>query len=309
MFLFTSGYLSLLCKKNHRTEKGIKYMKLNKYIGHILVFICLVSSFSAQSSDVVINKVVGRNSLVEEILTLILSKADPAAKLKQISEELPEARLLEQVRLKKMDLLWSGASPNLDEQLLAVRIPLFKGLLGHRIFIIKDGHQTRFDNIKNLQQLKQFNAGQGTRWGDTKVLKDAGLPVITTLKYPNLFYMLEGERFDYYPRAIHEPWDEVASRPELKLVVEKNILLIYPFAMYLYVNKDNQALHQKLVNGFEIAIADGSFDKLFFNNQMIKDALQKTNLKNRTVIRIDNPNMHPDTPIDRPEFWLDVTNL
>ena len=58
-----------------------------------------------------------------------------------------------------------------------------------------------------------------------------------------------------------------------------------------------------------MAINDGSFDKLFLNNQMIKDALQKTNLKNRNVIRIDNPNMHPDTPVDRPEFWLDITNL
>ncbi|WP_413702002.1 diguanylate cyclase [Psychromonas sp. KJ10-10] len=284
-------------------------MKLNKCIGGLLMLVCLTSSLSVHSNEVVINKVVGRNSLVEEILTLILSKSDPDAKLKQISEELPEARTIEELLLNKIDLLWSGASPSLDEQFEAVRIPLFKGLLGHRIFIIKKEHQSRFDNIKTLQQLKTLDAGQGTRWGDTKVLKDASSPVITTLKYPNLFYMLEGERFDYYPRAIHEPWDEVASRPELNLAVEKNILLIYPFAMYLYVNKENKALHKKLVTGFEMAIADGSFDKLFLNNRMIKDALEKTNLKTRTVIRIDNPNMHPDTPIDRPEFWLDVTNL
>lgn len=284
-------------------------MQINKWIGNLLIFVCLSSVIPVQSSEIVINKVVGRNNLVADILTLILNKSDPQLKIKQLSEELPEPRLIEDIQLGKVDLFWAGASPHLESKLLTIRIPLFKGLLGHRIFIIKKEHQPRFDNITTLQQLKQLVAGQGTLWGDTKVLQDAGLPVVTTLKYPNLFYMLEGERFDYFPRAVHEPWGEVASRADLNIAVEKNILLIYPFAMYLYVNQNNQALHDKLVRGFEMAIADGSFDELFFNNQMIKNALQKTNLKKRTVIRINNPNMHPDTPVDRPELWLDITNL
>ena len=186
---------------------------------------------------------------------------------------------------------------------------MLKGLLGHRIFIIKKENQALFDNIKTLDDLKRLKAGQGTEWGDTQILKSASIPVITTLKYPNLFLMLEGGRFDYFPRALHEPWSEVEERPELNLTIEKHIMLVYPFAMYFYVAKDNQALHDKLYQGFEMAISDGSFDQLFFNNQLIKDALNKTNIKNRTVIKIPNPAMHPDTPIDRKEFWLDPTSL
>lgn len=284
-------------------------MQIYKWMGNLLIFFCLSATISVQSSEIVISKAVGRNMLVSDILTLILSKSDPMLTIKQLPEERPELRLIEDVQQGKVDLLWTGAAPDLDEKLLAVRIPIFKGLLGHRIFIINKGDQSRFDNIKTLDQLKNLTAGQGTLWGDTKVLKGANLPVVTTLKYPNLFYMLEGGRFDYYPRAIHEPWDEVASRPELNLTVEKNVLLIYPFAMYFYVNKNNQALHEKLVQGFEMAIADGSFDELFLNDRMVKEALQKTNLKSRNVIRIDNPNMHPDTPINRPELWLDINNL
>lgn len=280
-----------------------------KRTAYLILFICFFVVIPAQSSEIVINKVVGRNTLVSDILTLIISKSDPQLTIKQLPEEMPEQRLIEDLQLGKVSLLWSGASPILDQQLEAVRIPLFKGLLGHRIFIIKKENQHKFNNISTLQQLKQFKAGQGTMWGDTKVLRDANLPIVTTLKYPNLFYMLEVDRFDYYPRAIHEPWDEVTSRPELNLAVEEKVLLIYPFAMYFYVNKNDKALHDKLVNGFEMAIADGSFDELFLNNRMIKDALQKTNFKNRNVIRIPNPNMHPDTPIDRPELWLDINNL
>jgi len=285
-------------------------MTIYKWIGNLLIFVSLFIAISAQSKDIVIGKVEGEsNTLVLDILTLIQKKSDPQGSIKQLPESMPEQRLIDGIKLGDVDLMWAGASPRLEDQLLTIRIPLFKGLLGHRIFIIKKEHQSLFDDVETLEQLKQLSGGQGTFWGDTKVLKDAQLPIITTLKYPNLFYMLEGERFDYYPRAVHEPWGEVASRPELNLAVEKNILLVYPFAMYLYVKKENQALHDQLYKGFEMAIADGSFDELFLNSQMVKDALQKTNLKNRKVIRIDNSNMHPDTPVNRPEFWLDLTNL
>lgn len=281
-----------------------------KWTGILLTSFTLLITTHVQSTELHINKVGGeKEQLILDILTLVLSKTDPQATIAQHSESLPQSRLEEEMKLGNIDLMWVGVDPRLESTLKVVRVPLLKGLLGHRIFIIKKGQQDRFDNIKNFNDLKQLNAGQGTKWGDTQILKRAGVPVLTTLKYNNLFYMLEGERFDYFPRALHEPWSEVASRPALNLTVEKNIMLVYPFAMYFYVAKDNQALHDKLYQGFEMAIADGSFNQLFFANQMIKDALNKSNLKNRTVIKIANPTMHPDTPINREEFWLDPTSL
>ena len=149
----------------------------------------------------------------------------------------------------------------------------------------------------------------GSLWGSTRVMEAAGLPVVKSVKYSGLFYMLDGERFDYFPRAVHEPWAEIASMPNLNLKVEEKLLLIYPYAMYFYVQKNNHTLHAKLEKGLEAAIADGSFDALFFNNTLIKDALNRTNLNNRRVLRIANPEMHPDTPVNRPELWLDVRSL
>ncbi|MFT6986792.1 MAG: ABC-type amino acid transport substrate-binding protein, partial [Psychromonas sp.] len=257
-------------------------MHQKKWVGILFIALNFFIAAQAQSTEVVINKVAGvKEQLAVDILTLALKKTDPQAIVRQHSEELPQSRLVDEIKLGNIDLMWAGVDPTLESELKPVRIPMFKGLLGHRIFIIKKGNQARFDNIKTLQDLKQLKAGQGTQWGDTQILKGANIPVVTTLKYPNLFLMLEGERFDYFPRAIHEPWSEVEERPELNLTVEKNIMLVYPFAMYFFVNKDNQALHDKLYKGFEMAIADGSFNELFFNNQLIKDALNKTNIKNR----------------------------
>lgn len=272
----------------------------------------LLITTQVQSTEVRINKEAKNNTkeqLPVDILALILSKVEPQATLRHHQISLPQASLEEEIKSGNIDLMWAGAAPRLDSTFNAVRIPLFKGLLGHRVFIIKKGQQARFDNIKTLAELQKLQAGQGALWGDTQVLKSANIPVVTTLKYNNLFYMLEGESFDYFPRALHEPWSEVASRPELGLTVEKNIMLVYPYAMYFYVAKNNQALHDKLYKGFEMAIADGSFDKLFFSNEMIKDALTKSNFKNRTVINIGNPVMHPDTPLERKEFWLDINSI
>ena len=284
-------------------------MQIYKWVSHLLIFVTFFITLPAQSNEIMVNRVMDYNVLVADILNLILEKSGSTDSVKEISEMLPDTRLIEAIKSGKVDLLWAGGSPYMEEQLMPVRIPIFKGLLGHRIFVIKKENQSRFNGITTLGQLKQLTAGQGTQWGDTKVLQDANIPLITTLKYDNLFYMLEGERFDYFPRAVHEAWNEVDMRPDLNLAVEKNLLLIYPFAMYFYVSKNNQALHDKLSKGFEKAIADGSFDKLFFSDERIKNAIEKTNLKSRNVIRIDNPNMHPDTPMNRPEFWLDINNL
>lgn len=270
----------------------------------------LLFAMHVNSKEIIINKEdLSKENLVVDILKLALSKSDPQATIGMVSEGLPQSRLEDEIKRGNVDLMWAGVDDHLESTLMAVRIPLFKGLLGHRIFIIRKDQQHIFNNVKNFSDLKKLTAGQGTQWGDTEILKGANIPVATTLKYHNLFAMLEGGRFDYFPRAIHEPWSEVASRPELNLVVEENIMLVYPFTMYFFVKKGNQELHDKLYNGLEMAIADGSFDELFYNNQQIKDAINKTNIKNRTVIRVPNAAMHPDTPLDRKEFWLDTNSL
>ena len=289
---------------------GNMIMQQKSWLAFLLITLCTLTSTLVQGREVIINKVGGdKELLIVDILTLALSKSAPQYKIKPLKEALPQSRLVKEVNQGNVDVVWFGVTPELESELLTIRIPVLKGLLGHRLFIIKKGEQPRFNKIKTVDDLRLLKAGQGTSWGDTTVLKNAGLPTITTLKYQNLFRMLDGGRFDYFPRAIHEPWAEVNYWPELGLTVEKKIMLVYPFAMYFFVAKNNQALHDEIYKGLEIAIADGSFDELFFNNQTIKDALTQSDIKNRTIIHIDNLSMHPDTPIDRKEFWLDPTNL
>ncbi|RCU45519.1 diguanylate cyclase [Corallincola holothuriorum] len=275
-----------------------------------LFFTLCCFSFSMHAAPLIHNPVASDSeALFLDILKLALSKSAPGTKYQALSEPVNQARGMEMIDAGKMSVMWAGTTPDFEKRMAPVRIPVLKGLLGHRIFIIRGNDQARFSAIKNLADLKRLTAGQGRFWGDTFILQANDIPVATTIKYHNLFPMLEGGRFDYFPRAVNEPWGEVQRNKELGLKVDDNVLLIYPFAMYFFVNKDDKKLHDLIYKGFEAAIADGSYDKLFFNHPMIKEALQLSKLKQRTVIRLPNPLMDPKTPVNRKEFWLDINSL
>lgn len=274
----------------------------------LLLGLCLCGG--AMAAELKVNKVNGaKEELIYSILELAISKVDRETKPKQLKDELPLGRLAKAVENSTVDIMWAGSSADYDNRLLAIRIPLLKGLLGHRVFIIKPENQPKFDSVKTLEDLAKLKAGLNSRWGSTRVLKNAGLDVVESTSYENLFHMLDSGRFDFYPRAVHEPWAELQDRPELNLAIEKNILIIYPYAMHFYVKKNNKPLKDFIEKGLEIAIADGSFDELFFNNPMIKKAIEDTGFQRRTIIRIPNPFLHPDTPLQRKELWLDVEKL
>lgn len=282
-------------------------------IGRIwLACVTLVLAAAAAASDTVTynpEQVVEKEELISAILRLALSYTDRELKVVPFSERLPGSRAEQYVAEGKLDVWWAGASQDREAKMRAVYIPVLKGLVGHRLFLIHRDAQHKFDHVYALADLQTLTAGQGRTWGDAMVLRAADMPMETATKTVNLFYMLDGGRFDYFPRSAHEPWVEVEKYAQLDIVVEKKLVLIYPQPMYFYVNRDNLELHEKIRQGFEMAIADGAFDQLFFNHPMIKDILGTADLKNRRAIRIANPLLTPQAPIERPELWLDINRL
>ncbi|WP_338290895.1 diguanylate cyclase [Planctobacterium marinum] len=252
-----------------------------------------------------------KENLIAEILKLALSKSanGDSYSFQPLPNAQTEGRSMEMLKEGSMSVMWAGTQIQYEQTLLPVRIPVLKGMLGHRIFIIRQGEESRFSNIDSLSDLQRFPVGQGRFWGDTVVLQHAGLNVVTPVKYASLFPMLEGGRFDLFPRAIHEPWSEVAARPELNLTIEPRVLLIYPFAMYYFVAPDNRALASDIQQGFMRAIEDGSYDQLFYAHPMIKDALSFARLDERVVIRLENPNMSAQTPLDDKRLWLNIEDM
>lgn len=245
----------------------------------------------------------------EKMIKLALSHIDTKYELQVVPGNLTQTRMVEDTLNNSLDIIWAGTSRDLEEQLELVKIPLYKGLLGHRLLIIRKGDQAKFDQVKNIEDLRKLRLGQGTAWADTKILQANGLNVVKTMKYQNLFFMLDGGRFDAFPRAVFEPFGEVDKHPELNLTVEKRLMLVYKLDFFLFVNKSKQKLARDLELGLNRALADGSFDKVFMSSPSVQEAITKGDLKNRIVIPLDNPLITNQVPVEREELWIDPSSL
>lgn len=242
-----------------------------------------------------------------DMLRLALHKTSAingAATLVMTNKTMRQNRTIEQLKLNKdIDVLWTMTSTKREAELQAIRIPLLKGLLGYRIFIIRKGEEARFSAIETLNDLKQLTAGQGRDWPDTKILRANGIKVIAGSSYQGLFGMLQHKRFDYFPRGVNEAWAEVKIHADKNLVVEKKLLLQYPAPIYFFVNKENKQLADRLERGLRIAIKDGSFAQLFKNHPANKEILQLTAIDKRRIFRLHNPFLPQATPLAEKALW------
>lgn len=272
----------------------------------ILLFFS-VSAFSVQ--EVVYRRIDSKtDEMIVSFLKLVVSKSNADIKLVSSAESYTDDRAIAELESGAISVYWTMTSKENEKRMLAIRYPVDKGLLGYRVFLIRQGDQARFDSINSLADLKAFKAGQGSTWPDTAILRHAGIPVVTTTKYVNLFPMLDGARFDFFPRGIHEPWAEIVTWSKFPLTVEKNIILKYPTALYFFVSKNNIALAKIIDQGFERAIADGSYDQMFYTAEPIRELVKNSNLRARKIINIENPLLPSDTPVNRQELWFDPMN-
>ncbi len=270
-----------------------------------------VIALSTQAQTVIkVNEATdGNGRYAMQMVNLALGKIDTKYTLQTDSSTVTQARNIDDVATGRSDLLWAATNQEMEDKLLPIRIPLYKGLLGHRIFIINPASQAKFDQVKTFDDLKRFTFGQGTTWADSDILASNGLNVVRANKYQSLFYMVDGGRFDAFPRGVQEPWQELQANANLPLAVEKRIMLVYRMPFYLFTGKQNRKLAEDLELGFNRAIADGSFDRIFYNDPMVRDVLEKANLEQRLVFPLNNPTLPKETPVDRPELWLDINNL
>jgi ABC-type amino acid transport substrate-binding protein len=288
---------------------NIKIGKINLYMALGLAMAAM--SFTASAEIIKYNQSDAdpNGYYAAKMIKLALDHIETKYELQVIPGELTQTRMVEDTLNGSLDIIWAGTSKDLEEQLELVRIPLYKGLLGHRFLIIRKGDQAKFDQIKTADDLRKIRLGQGTAWADTKILEANGLHVVKSMKYQSLFFMLEGDRFDAFPRAVFEPFGEVEKRPELNLTVEKHLMLVYKLDFFLFVSKNKKKLARDLELGLNRAITDGSFDKVFMSAPTVQEAISKGDFKNRLIIPLKNPLITEQVPVDREELWIDPKNL
>ena len=235
------------------------------------------------------------------LLALVLQKAGGHYKPVPSSERWSQSRTLVHLAENRgVEVAWSMTSTAREEELLPVRIPIFKGLIGWRVALVRRGQEQIFANAHLPRDIDALVAGQGHDWPDTEILRSNGLPVVDSTSYDGLFRMLAGGRFDYFPRSVVEIAAEARVHRQI-LAIEPNVVFRYPTAAYFFVNPRNTKLATEIRKGFERAIADGSFDVLF--NAHFGDTLRALHLDKRRVIELENPILPGGVPVHRKNLW------
>lgn len=237
------------------------------------------------------------------LLHLALDKADSHYIPVPSKRDQAQWRTLRQLESGKgMDVVWTFTSIEREEKLLPVRIPIDRGLLGWRLLLIREQDSERFARIRDMQQLQSLRAVQGHDWPDFNLLKYNQFNVIPSTHYQGMFTMLHLGRVDYFPRTVTEIQSELHSHSDLGLAIAPELVLYYPAPLYYFVHPDKAQLAQDIEQGLRVAIADGSMKQLFL--QHFAEDIALAQLQQRRVIRLQNPFLHADTPLQDDSLWF-----
>ena len=212
---------------------------------------------------------------------------------------------------RTLNVIFKPSTRDREESMIPVRIPILKGLLGYRVCLIHADTQAACSRVQTLEDLKPLTVGQGLGWRDIEVFEHNGIHVETSPDYEGLFAMLNGKRFDLFSRGITEIPDEFVERkaqfPHMR--IESDLLFYYPWPVYFFTirNDDGRRLAARIGRGLEQLRASGEFDALF--NQYHKGTMEELHLKERRLIRLENPSLPAETSLDRKELWLTLDEL
>jgi len=243
-----------------------------------------------------------------KLLELALEKAvrpKVAYKLRSYGRPVTQARGMALLAGNEVDVAFLATNQEREKKYLPIRIPILRGILGYRVFLIHEDSKEHFAGVTDFEELRRnFRAGFGSHWADYEILKANRINVVGVAAYENLFKMLMKKRFDFFPRGISEAWDEVKSKSTIypALMVEENLALYYPFPIYFFVNKTNRQLADTIEKGLKIALEDGSFKEVFLKYHQA--VIGRANFGNRRLFKLKNPTL-PDSfsEIDT-NWWL-----
>lgn len=240
------------------------------------------------------------------VLEMALEKMQIKYTVKPCPDVMERGRaLIELEQGRRVNLIWTSMAAEAEKNLRPIRIPLYRGLIGHRLFLIPKSKQADFAKIKTLDDLRKYNAGVGLGWVDGKIMEQAGLRV-TRDKYDTLFKLLELEAIDYFPRGANEAFAELNMHQKSmpNMMVEPNLMLVYKSDVIFYLNKKDEVLAGQIEKGMLMAYEDGSYLKLFNEHPYVLQILRDAGLDKRLKLELNNPVLSDEDRAIAARFWM-----
>ena len=203
-----------------------------------------------------------------------------------------------------LDVVWAGTNVQREQQFRPVRVPLFGGLLGERIPVIRKADQKTFDGISSPDQLQPLVACQGNQWPDSDILEDNGYTVERISQFELMYRMVEGGRCDYFPRAVSEVYGELTRYSNGELMAYDNIVLSYRFPMYFFVSRDHEALAQMLESRLQEWARSGRLLAFIQQHPASRGTFPLERFSSSRIFELTNRRLPPETPLSDDSLWI-----
>lgn len=239
------------------------------------------------------------------LLGLALQKSGVAASLIPSAAPLSKSRALQMLKKGQgIDVVWTMTTLEREQTLLPVRIPIYRGLGSYRLLLVRAERQPQISALSLSSQLRQLKYAQVHDWVDSQILQDSKFSVLAVSHYDNLFQMLLKGRVDAIPRGVLEIEAEAAYWQAQGLVIEPKWLIHYPSAVYFFVDPRQPELAASIEQGLQLALADGSFQKLF--DKFFARHLANMQLPQRQLLSLPNRYLPVKTPLQQAELWYSL---
>lgn len=239
------------------------------------------------------------NSFNTKLLQLILNKSGHPYTLTIYSHAFNQDSLVRALRtseeyshswIEKVNVAVMGASPDLNQSLHRIPIPVTGGLLGMRVGFTHSQYLPILSKIKDARGLSHISLLQGVGWRDVDILDSSGLKTYVA-RPSELLRIVESGQAHLFLRGISELENELIAirKNNYRIVLDPNLIVIYPFSGFFYVNKNNIYIAKVLEQGFRTAIADGAYQKLLRTELYTESFRKSLRLRERVVIYLPNP--------------------
>lgn len=164
-----------------------------------------------------------------------------------------------------VDTLVDMPNPVYERSLRLVPYPLFRGLYGWRVLVVRRGEALRVANAFERGQSKRLRLVQGESWADTEILRRNGYAVLTGQHTDAMYERLAAGQADAFPRGVTEVGRELAADAQAqgaRFEVVPGVALHYRADLCFYVAPRDTELAERLGAGLMALHANGRHDAL-----------------------------------------------
>ncbi len=171
-------------------------------------------------------------------------------------------------------------------------VPLMKGIVGYRVCFSTPELSNTLNTITTVAPLREYTFGVGKNWLDKLILDfnelkniEVGYEFMVDEQINSLYEMTARGRVDILCRGVNEVLREFDRHPAIfSLVLNQSFALYYDLPFFLFMHKDNTALYERLMKGFNTIQENGVFDRIW--EKEFKKSVDFVNLNKRLVINL-----------------------